>query len=107
MSDPMFLRNMMSNSVYAEQMHSAQIQGQTAARERATRARQEADKTERAQIRGLEEATKPGVSDREHRNGQEPFQSEEEDRSEARAEDRELEIPPDLVDFRRHIDLTV
>lgn len=70
MSDALHLRNVLSNSVYAEQISSAQIQGQAAARERATRARQEAIKTEQAQIKALEEANHAGVKDREARKGQ-------------------------------------
>lgn len=105
MSDPMFLRNMISNSVYAEQMNSAQIQGQAAARERATRARQEAIKAEQAQIAGLEESTKPGVNDREGRNGG-ASQEEAEERSES-AEDREVWEPTQEGGARRRIDLTV
>lgn len=106
MSDPLFLRNMISNSVYAEQMNSAQIQGQAAARERAARARQEAIKAEQAQIAGLEEATKPGVNERESRNGQASDQDADE-RSEESAEDREDSLTQTQGSSRHRIDLTV
>jgi hypothetical protein len=69
MSDPVFLRNFMSGTIYAEQVNSAQIQGQAAARERATRARQEALKDERTMIEGLEDAARLDLDEREGRGG--------------------------------------
>ena len=65
MSDPIFLRSMLSGSVYAEQMNSAQIQGQQSAKERATRVRQEAIKDEQAMIKGLEDAVEIDIRERE------------------------------------------
>jgi len=65
MSDPVFLRNAISSTIYAEQINSAQIQGQQAARERATRARQEALQHESAAVKRLEEAAKSDIQERE------------------------------------------
>ena len=84
MSDPIGLRNAMSGSVYAEQMNSAQVQGQAAARERAARARQEALEHEQAQIKSLEESAKSSVEDREARQqhpGNNPDRDDAEDRN--------------------------
>lgn len=69
MTDPVFLRPFMSGTIYAEQVNSAQIQGQAAARERATRARQEALQDERAMIEGLEDATRLALDERDQRGG--------------------------------------
>lgn len=104
MSDPMFLRNMISNSVYAEQVNSAQLQGQATAREQATRARQEAVKHEQAQINGLEDANKPGVKDRERRNQQASQDADK--RSGKDADDRD-DQQSQSSDARGHIDFTV
>ena len=65
MSDPVFLRSMMSGSIYAEQMNSAQLQGQQSAKERATRVRQEAIKDEQAMIKGLEDSVQIDIRERE------------------------------------------
>ncbi len=103
MSDPIGLRNAMSGSVYAEQMNSAQIQGQAAAREKAARVKQEALRNEQAQIKSLEEAAESSVEDREARPqhpGNHPGREDAEDRDEPHTSDKE-------AGGIRHIDLTV
>ena len=83
MSDPVFLRNMISNTVYAEQINSAQIQGHQAAKERAARALQEANREHAMSIKALQDSAEIGVRD-EHRQGrQNPDQSLEEEDEEA------------------------
>ena len=61
MSDPVFLRNNISSTIYAEQMNSAQIQGQAAARERAVRIQTEALKSTQSGIKRLESSEKTGT----------------------------------------------
>ena len=107
MSDPLFLRNMMSSSVYAEQMNSAQIQGAAAARERAIRARQEALKDEQAQITGLQESSKSGIQDRERQQGGAEAEAQERSESDS-AEDGDMDdTTSNEGGGNRHIDLTV
>lgn len=83
MSDPIFLRNMMSSSVYAEQINSAQVQGQQAARDRASRVVQEAIKENQAAVQRTEESNQIGAredderreqSADEQRDGEEPLE---------------------------------
>ena len=107
MSDPIFLRNVMSSSVYAEQINSAQIQGQVAARERATRARQEAMKNEQAAVKSLEDMENIDIRERERSQQQYPNGEPRED-EETATEDRhgEHESQEGVRAFR-HIDLTV
>ena len=109
MSDALHLRNMISSSVYAEQISSAQIQGQATARERATRARQEAIKTEQAQIKALEEANHAGVKDREARKGQHDGASDTdaEERSEEDGSARDDAGSQQTMPAPGRIDLTV
>jgi len=109
MSDPIFLRNMISNSVYAEAVHSAQIQGQQEARERATRLRQEKIQDEQAAILRMAEAGQTGLEEREgkRREANEHEQDTVDDRQDAEAflpEQQERKEGGDLV---RHIDLTI
>jgi Flp pilus assembly protein TadB len=103
--DPLFLRNVLSNSVYAEQINSAQIQGQQASKDRATRLRQETLKDEQTTISSLEEAMKTDVKERdERRHDAEQELLEERERN---AEDQDgLEGEVSASPFR-HIDLTV
>ena len=107
MSDPIFMRNMLSSSVYAEQMNSAQIQGQQAASERAARLRQEKFLQEQAAVQQTVEA---GKTDIKERDGREPGSEQElsgdddtVDRDEM-AGDGSVETTAKGV---RHIDLTV
>lgn len=100
MSDPIFLRNSVSSSIYAEQMNSAQIQGQAAAREKAIRARQEALKAENAMIQGLEDSAKLDVRDQKKDKQQQGGQ--QQSSAEGRDENSILQ-----EDGLFHIDLTV
>ena len=105
MSDAMFLRNMMSNSVYAEQMHSAQIQGQLAAKERAARLRQEQLKQEQAAVAKMAEAGQAGIREREENGGH--AQHNLDDETVVDREDDSQEASADTDEEVRHIDLTV
>ena len=106
MSDPLFLRNLMSNSVYADQMNSAQIQGQAAARERATRARQQALKDEQAMITRLEETAKSGIKEHEQKNQGRSQQDKAREHSETAEDQAEDYNQTEVVDGFGHIDLT-
>jgi uncharacterized membrane protein YfhO len=94
----------MSSSIYAEQINSAHIQGQAAAREKATRARQEALKKEQTMIKGLEESANTNVREREAR--QQYAEQQPEDSEQDAAEDRENENPGKEGGTFGHIDLT-
>ncbi len=112
MSDPIFLRNLISNTVYAEQINSAQIQGQAAARDRATRVRQEALKDEQAMINSLEEAATVDIKDQERRrHGATPQEAEQEEAYQEHPEDAGEDAGGEPVaqnsGTSRHIDLTV
>ena len=109
MSDPIFLRSMMSSSIYAEQAHSAQIQGHQAARERATRLRQEQIRNEQASIQRMVEAGKAGIGEREgHGRGAEENLEDEQ----ARDRSGQTGDMPESLNSKeggaqvRHIDLT-
>ncbi len=111
MADPVYLRPAISGSIYAEQVASAQIQGQAAARDRATRVRQEEIKDEKTSVHELEESTKVDIKEQDERR-REPYQglfdedAEEGTRSTVDSRDGES---PDLEDERgiRHIDVTI
>ncbi len=83
MSDPVFLRNMISNTVYAEQINSAQIQGHQAAKERAARALQEANREQAMSIKALQDSAEIGVRDEHGRGRQHPDQPPEGEEEEA------------------------
>jgi ATPase subunit of ABC transporter with duplicated ATPase domains len=102
----MFLRDMMSNSVYADQMNSAQIQGQAAARERATRARQQALKDEQAMITRLEESAKSEIKERENKKQGQSQQEKAREHSETAEGQAEDNNQMEVVDGFGHIDLT-
>ena len=105
MSDPVFLRNAMSGSIYAEQINSAQIQGQAAARERAARVRRETLKDEQAMIVGLEEAVRVDIREREgQQQSAEQDHAFQEHRHAAEGQDEE-EL--ELEGAFKRIDLTV
>jgi len=106
-SDPIFMRNMLSSSVYAEQMNSAQIQGQHAASERAARLRQEKFLQEQASIQQAVEANKTGVKERDGRQpGSEQEMSGDDDTVD-RDEATGTEAGAATDEGAHHIDLTV
>ncbi|MDJ0835301.1 MAG: hypothetical protein QNK37_02230 [Acidobacteriota bacterium] len=100
----------MSGSVYAEQTHSAHLQGQQAANERAARLRQERMRHENAAVKQMVEAGKAEVKDREDRQDGQAHDNPEEDedavmhREGSPEDDSELGNSEEEV---RHIDLTV
>ncbi len=104
MSDPIFLRNSIASTIYAEQINSAQIQGQAAARERANRLRQERLKDEQAMIVGLEESAKVDIREREGQHQGADYAFEEHRNA---AEDRDENTETEEFEEVRHIDLTV
>jgi len=104
MSDPVFLRNSISSTIYAEQINSAQIQGQAAARERANRIREERLKDEQAMIVGLEESAKVDIREREGQHHDADYAFQEQKHA---AEDREEDTETEEFEGVRHIDLTV
>lgn len=112
MSDPVFLRSLISNTVYAEQMNSAQIQGQNAARERALALQQERVKQEAEQVQETEETAELGVEEDGRRgDSYEPSGNEDEER---RPEDEDAAPSPDseehsalTYDRTGHIDVTL
>ena len=109
MSDPIFLRSNISGTVYAEQINSAQIQAQAAARERATRIRQEALKDEQAMISRLEEAATVDIKDEEdnrerHAGEEQAFQENAQDAAQGPDEEQEAGETEKVI---RHIDFTV
>ena len=108
MSDPIFLRNLMSGSVYAEQMNSAQIQGQHAANERAARLRQEKFLQEQASIQQAVEANKTDIEERQGHGRQPGSEGDEGDEAVDREEETAMgEDSPAADEEVRHIDLTV
>lgn len=106
MSDPVFLRNTMANSVYAEQFNSAHLQGQQAARERAARLHQEMIKDEQTKTAKTKEAADTDVKERERDQGGEgsyghaAFDDEE-------LEENDIDGQKEVGGPVRHIDLTV
>jgi len=111
MTDPVFLRPAMSGSIYAEQVASAQIQGQAAARERATRVRQEEIKNEKTSVHELEETTKVDVKEQEERRRRDAYDGlEEEDAGERERGGEDRTAGPRAEEEGRavrHIDVTV
>lgn len=104
MSDPIYLRNVMSNAIYAEQMNSAQIQGAQAARERAAKLRQEQILQEQAAVARSVEASKANIDERkEGRGSQQQLMEDQDETVEHRAEDASAEEGGE----GGHIDLTV
>ena len=88
MSDAVFLRANISSSIYADQVNTAQISGQQAARERTMRAQQEALKQEQTAIQKLEESDKLDINEQERQRNQQFFEAdEEEEEQEATPED--------------------
>ena len=104
MSDPVFLRSAMSSTVYAEQLNSAQIQGQQASRERATRARQEALQHESAAVKRLEEAAKSDIQEGESQRKHQQFS--EEGSHNAGDQEGEETFSDEKGGVLHHIDLT-
>jgi hypothetical protein len=96
---------MMSNSVYAEQISSAQIQGQQAARERATRARQETILHENAAVQQLRDSSKAALRERERERRRREAEARED--SEDIVADQEAQTDSETRTRFSHIDLTV
>ena len=103
MSDPVFLRSSISSTIYAEQINSAQIQGQQAARERATRARQEALQHQASAVKRLEESAKADVQEREADRRQQQFADGSQDAGDHEGEESNSEEQGGRL---HHIDLT-
>lgn len=64
MSDPMFLRNLINNTVYAEQIHSAQQSAQEAARQKNIRVQQQKIREKALAVEKLGESANLGIGEK-------------------------------------------
>lgn len=97
MTDPVSLQNLLSNTIYAEQINSAQLQGQESARERAVRVQQETQQERSMAVEKAEDTYEVNVDEEGHQAAQE---GEEEASPEERRKKREAAEGEDLESDR-------
>ncbi|PIE03139.1 MAG: hypothetical protein CSA81_03140 [Acidobacteria bacterium] len=102
MSDPIFLRNLINNTVYAEQINSAQQMAQEAAREKNVRVQQQKVREQALAVEKLDKSANLEVSEegnRERGAGENMEESDQKDREQPGQTDREEGV--------QRIDITV
>ena len=107
MSDPIFLRSLISNTVYAEQINSAQIQGQQAAKERANHALHETLRQEATKVKALEDSAEIGVREEHQKERQTHQEGEAQDDQGSPASDEAEEKEIIASDAYHSIDVTI
>ena len=104
MSDPIFLRNMINNTVYAEQIHSAQQSAQEAAREKNIRVQQQKVKEQALAVAKLNESSSLGIGEKGQQ--QPPHQQDDLDQEED-SKSSSTEKTDNGQGGVQHIDITV
>jgi len=108
MSDPIFLRNLINNTVYAEQIHTAQQSAQEATREKNIRVQQQKIKDQALAVDKLDESESLAVKEEGNQRKNHPDQEEREAQGDQAPDDKDSD--PTQTDRRRgiqRIDITI